>query len=125
MKLEKVLLVYQFRNCDAHKIAKKVLKQNSVNYKSINRTRMKTGKNEGVDLVIAIGGDGTFLRTSHFIKDSTPILGMNANPKKKVGFFLRCSAHDFETKLKKILRNKHKLLKLSRLKCELNKKVLP
>ena len=34
------------------------------------------------DLVLALGGDGTFLRTSSFIKDQTPILGLNTDFKR-------------------------------------------
>jgi NAD+ kinase len=33
-----------------------------------------------VDLVIAVGGDGTLLRASHFLDSSVPILGVNSDP---------------------------------------------
>ena len=38
------------------------------------------------DLTIAIGGDGTFLEASHFIKDS-PLIGFNSNPISSVGHY--------------------------------------
>jgi NAD+ kinase len=34
------------------------------------------------DLVITLGGDGTFLRTASFIHDSTPIMGINTDSER-------------------------------------------
>ncbi|MBT7982854.1 MAG: hypothetical protein HN584_09810, partial [Akkermansiaceae bacterium] len=31
---------------------------------------------KSADIVISVGGDGTFLETSHYITDSTPIIGV-------------------------------------------------
>ena len=49
-----------------------------------------------VDLVITVGGDGTFLETSHYITDNTPILGVNSDPVRSVGFFCSCTGDNFE-----------------------------
>ena len=49
-----------------------------------------------VDLVITVGGDGTFLEASHYIRDNTPILGVNSDPVKSVGFFCSCTGDNFE-----------------------------
>ena len=38
----------------------------------------------GIDLIVVIGGDGTFLRTSHLNK-TIPMIGINPNPEKKEG----------------------------------------
>lgn len=38
------------------------------------------------DLVITVGGDGTLLEVSHYVKD-TPILGVNSNTSSSVGYF--------------------------------------
>jgi NAD+ kinase len=43
----------------------------------------------GHDLVVAVGGDGTFLEVSHYVGD-TPLLGVNSDPAGSTGFF--CSA---------------------------------
>jgi len=32
------------------------------------------------DLVVCLGGDGTFLQTAHYIIDQTPIMGINTDP---------------------------------------------
>ncbi|MDP3640118.1 MAG: NAD(+)/NADH kinase [Nanoarchaeota archaeon] len=41
------------------------------------------------ELVIPVGGDGTLLEVSHYVQD-TPLLGVNSDPLKSVGFF--CAA---------------------------------
>jgi NAD+ kinase len=38
------------------------------------------------DLVVAVGGDGTFISAAHNIR-TTPILGVNSSPADSVGFF--------------------------------------
>ncbi len=48
------------------------------------------------DLVISVGGDGTFLETSHYITDSTPIIGVNSDPARSVGFFCSTNGNNFE-----------------------------
>src|SRR3989344_3282813 len=47
------------------------------------------------DLVITVGGDGTFLDASHFIKD-VPIIGVNSDPKRSVGRYCIANAENFE-----------------------------
>lgn len=43
------------------------------------------------DLVVSVGGDGTFLEVSHYILD-TPILGVNSDPSTSVGYFCATDA---------------------------------
>jgi len=53
------------------------------------------------DLVIAIGGDGTFLKTARmFLENGSPIFGINRG---KLGFLTEFSPEEFETYLIKIL----------------------
>jgi NAD kinase len=41
---------------------------------------------EEIDLVVSLGGDGTFLKTASMVPDSTiPILGINTDPQRSVG----------------------------------------
>ena len=46
------------------------------------------------DLVITVGGDGTFLRASHAIVDADgpPMLGVNSAAASSVGYFCACTA---------------------------------
>ena len=41
---------------------------------------------EGIELVLSLGGDGTFLKTASMIKNrQMPILGVNTDPQRSVG----------------------------------------
>lgn len=73
------------------------------------------------DLVIVIGGDGTFLRASHFVRNEL-IFGINPEPKRKEGFFTRAVKGNFEKKVDKIMNGKFKVIKLLRLEAKINGK---
>ena len=47
------------------------------------------------DLVIAVGGDGTFLQVARFV-DDLPVLGVNSDPTSSVGFFTVAARDTFE-----------------------------
>ncbi|MBI5389939.1 NAD(+)/NADH kinase [Candidatus Woesearchaeota archaeon] len=76
-------------------------------------------------LAIAIGGDGTFLRTSHFLDESTPLLGVNMDPPKKYGFYTRASLHDLHKKLELISNGKANIRQMTRLQARINGKSVP
>ena len=76
------------------------------------------------NLVIVIGGDGTFLRASHFVKNEL-IFGINPDPKNKEGFFTRAVKKDFAEKLEKILEGRFRVTKLLRLEARINGKKVP
>ena len=41
---------------------------------------------EDKDIIMSLGGDGTFLKTASYIKNSQkPILGVNTDPQRSVG----------------------------------------
>jgi NAD+ kinase len=51
----------------------------------------------GIDLFISLGGDGTFLKSVQFIRDSgVPILGINTG---RLGFLSNISKEDIEASL--------------------------
>lgn len=75
---------------------------------------------KGMQLVVTVGGDGTFLRAARYIKDDTPILGINSNPKRKEGFFTTATIKNFERRFKR----PWKVTKLGRLEAKLNNKPL-
>ncbi len=47
------------------------------------------------DLVLVVGGDGTFLTASHFMGSDVPILGVNSAPSSSTGFFCAAIAETF------------------------------
>src|SRR3989338_2197196 len=52
----------------------------------------------GYDIVLTIGGDGTFLDTAHYLKAGL-MLGINSMPKQSVGFFCRATTETFSEKI--------------------------
>jgi NAD+ kinase len=57
--------------------------------------RGELGPIVGRDLVVAVGGDGTFLEVSHYVAD-TPLLGVNSDPAGSTGYF--CTARSAEVR---------------------------
>lgn len=69
-----------------------------------------------VDLVIAVGGDGTVLSSSHFLGDNIPLVGVNSDPtraeeksstkrtdeRRSFGALCMCTAADVEQELPKV-----------------------
>ena len=121
MKLKNVLIVYTNPSTSEHTeeqkatlgIVRKTLKKYNLNFRLADRDHLGKDKFAGADLVIAVGGDGTFLRASQFI-NRQPIFGVNADIKNKEGFFMKSSKKDFEIKFKKIIKNKIQIKKLPR-----------
>ncbi len=100
---------------------KRTLDGIGADYTIIERGRMKRNSFTNKDLIIAVGGDGTFLRVSHFL-DRQLILGVNSDIKKNEAFFMQATRHDFGRKIKTVLNGKYKIRKLPRLKAVINGK---
>lgn len=66
------------------------------------------------DLIITVGGDGTFLEAARYLRDQV-IWGINSDPAWSVGRF--CSGHlrNFETMLERVIAGKVKARRLNRL----------
>ncbi len=74
---------------------------------------------EPAALVIAVGGDGTFLRTAHFLRE-TPILGVNSDPRHSRGAFCCCDASTFAATLERWLCGGLPIVALHRLALAIN-----
>jgi len=127
MKLKNVLIVYTNPTTREYKatmeIVKNILKKYGLNFHLANRDRLRKSQFQNKELVIAVGGDGTFLRAAQFIQNQ-PIFGVNADVKNKEGFFTSSDKNDFELKLRKIIRNEVNIRKFPRLEaCINNKKI--
>jgi NAD kinase len=92
----------------------------NVKYKAIERKFCYKGEFKGAKLIIVVGGDGTFLRVSHYVKDA-PLFGVNSHCGKKEGFFMHCTRSNFEKKINKLLKG-FKTKKLLRLDVLINGK---
>lgn len=76
------------------------------------------------DLVVTVGGDGTLLAASHGIGAGTPLLGINSAPSHSVGFFCATRKGHARAALEAALSGKLKGTELSRMRVELNGRVL-
>ena len=115
-----VLVIYTKKD-KAIDLIKSSLRKRNINFKCIERSAIKKTVFKNRNLIIAVGGDGTLLRTSHFIKDEL-LFGVNSNPNRKEGFFMSSCKNDFEKKFDMFLKNKFYIEKLARLKSKINKK---
>jgi NAD+ kinase len=76
------------------------------------------------DLVVTVGGDGTVLAASHQIGSRTRLLGVNSAPETSVGFFCAATKGTVAPTLDAALEGKLRGVTLSRMRVELNGRVL-
>ncbi len=76
------------------------------------------------DLVISIGGDGTLLNSSHYVRGAA-MIGVNSAPGDSVGHFCSGNRKNFDRRLDAILNGKLKPKELARLQITLDEKPLP
>jgi len=96
----------------------------------LNKSEIKTlGFNElkrkdvlNVDLVITIGGDGTFVKAAHLVENSF-ILGINSNPETSEGALTSINLGEIN-KLRFLDKNNYCVIERPRAEVILNKKVL-
>lgn len=99
-----------------------VVDSHHIKYDLETRHHIKSLK--GYDLIIAVGGDGTFLRTSHHVKNQY-IIGVNSAPEFSVGATCSVTHKHFAKKFEQILRGNFEIVKLSRIAATLNGTILP
>lgn len=76
---------------------------------------------KGIDLVFSIGGDGTFLKTVSYIRDSgVPILGVNTG---RLGFLANISDELFEDALELVHQKRYDFQKRSLLRVETERSI--
>jgi NAD+ kinase len=114
---------------DAHKrhnhtleMVVNTLSRRGVNYDT--ETRHKLKNLDDYDMIFSVGGDGTFLRTSHYVKNQL-LMGINSSTKYSVGALCSVTHHDFEKKLDDILAGRFRVKKISRMRVLLNDQMLP
>ena len=129
MKLKNVLVVYSKPDAREDQLTinkvKNVLGKLKIKNTLVCRTELKKSDFKNKDLILTVGGDGTFLKTSHFINNGKLIFGVNSDVKMKEGFFLNATRKDFETKIKRVMEDNFKIKKLARLEAFINGKKVP
>ena len=58
-----------------------VLRKHEVSFHCVNRVELDRQHLADIDLMVAVGGDGTVLSAAHFLDHGTiPLLGVNSDP---------------------------------------------
>lgn len=94
---------------------------------AVERSKLVEGAFKNKNLIVVLAGDGTFLKTAHFAKN-IPMIGVNATPHRRVGFFCRASPKNIIRKFRAWKSGKIKPIKLQRLKSVIiykGKKIVP
>lgn len=99
------------------------LSKRGIEFKSVARADLSRSV-KGVDLVISVGGDGTFLDASHFL-DHVPLLGVNSSRSSSFGHFCLGNESNFGQVLDEIESGKRQPEQLLRLELILNGSILP
>ncbi|MBX9686541.1 MAG: NAD(+)/NADH kinase [Candidatus Obscuribacterales bacterium] len=99
------------------------LKARGIAYDSCHRAELDE-KTKHYDLLITVGGDGTFLDASHNLRN-VPILGVNSAPGTSFGHFSLANRNNFESVLEQIINDELSPERLLRLELSINGKVLP
>ncbi len=95
-----------------------VLTRRGVEFESWSQDEF-SGRDGSADLVITVGGDGTVLDASHTIRES-PLLAVNSNPGRSVGYFCACDADEFAQHLEEFATGRAGMTVLHRLEIRLN-----
>ncbi|MFH1830586.1 MAG: NAD(+)/NADH kinase [Pseudomonadota bacterium] len=127
MELNRVLIVIKTkkpraRSASTLKSVISDLKYFGVAYHVEARDRIK--KAYATDLIIPIGGDGTFLAASH-IAGNVPLLGINPDPTRSVGFFCGAVKSTFRKILLDIISDKRKPIEVPLIQTKINGRTLP
>lgn len=114
----KILIVHRDKTFDESSIKKAFpnLKIEKIWKNIVSKNHLK-----GIDFVISIGGDGTFLSAAHYI-DETPILGVNSDTKRSEGALTTIDTSKLLIKIKQILENKVKIKEYTREKIVISQK---
>ncbi len=105
----------------------RVLDGHHVEYETATRRDLQ-GISLPHQLIIAVGGDGTILDTTHYVpNDEIPILGVNSDPATSVGFYSCCTAAEFESLFAQVTESPHSIPRtvFPRLQVHLNGQKLP
>src|SRR3989338_11672423 len=102
MKLKNVLVVHKMGYSTVEKetvdAVIQLLKKKKILHRSISRLEVNHEIVKGRDIIIIIGGDGTFLKTAQYTAGKTPFLCINADPKNTEGYFSATTKKNCEVK---------------------------
>src|SRR5688572_8316793 len=86
--------------------------------------RGKLAASPKFDLIVTVGGDGTFFMAAHH-SHGTPILGVNSDPGSSLGLFSAATRATFPARLKAALEDRLPVTKLNRFTITINGRLRP
>jgi len=122
--IKKALLVYYVHNYKTLELVKKCLEAHEIKYTATRRVHLTNQLCKNKDLVIVVGGDGTFLRAAHHI-DDTPIFAVSSDVRYNEAFYAQATPNNFVKKFKLLLKGKFRIRKMPRLEAKINGNKLP
>ncbi|HYP25197.1 MAG TPA: hypothetical protein VE262_00640 [Blastocatellia bacterium] len=106
---------------------RKALEERGIEFTETTPGRFREGVKRKIaasDLTVSVGGDGTALASSHYVRDGL-IIGVNSAPRDSVGHFCSTDRRGFPEMLGEILDSRLKPLRLARLEVSLDDEPLP
>ena len=123
LPLKHILIVHNFKDSVKKKKFENMLKQYNIKFSLVARSYVKQALLSNIQLVITLGGDGTFLRTAHLLKH-TPLLAVSLDRTKSESFFSQASLYRFNEVIQQLLKGAYTIKKLPRLQAKLNNKII-
>lgn len=99
-----------------------ILKKKGIRCRHLYRGQSFDG--DRYDLIISVGGDGTFMDAARHIHKDTPILGVNSDTNHSVGKLCAADRSTFESVINRLLEGRVNLMQLGRMSLRLNGKPL-
>lgn len=105
---------------------KRALEESGIRFRVSSRTDLHPEhKVNGIpDLVISVGGDGTFLEASHQVSRGL-IMGVNSSPDHSVGFFCAATRETFADRLRRALAGRLSTTPMARLQVDIEGERVP
>lgn len=119
MKLQNILVVYYVHNYKTLQLVEQCLQLHKIKFRATRRVHLTKAMVKNKDLIIVVGGDGTFLRTAHHVQN-TPVLAVSSDTKYNEAFYSRATPENFSDKFTLLLEGKYKITKLPRLEAKIN-----
>ena len=107
---------------DTLKHVEAVLKARKLPFRKAYRARLAGLDTEGA-LIITVGGDGTLLEASHWVRDAV-VLGVNSDPGRSTGSLCVARKETFESLLDAVLAENASLVPVPRLQLILNDQLI-
>lgn len=96
-----------------------VLQRLGISFRSVYRQNLTRKHFSNIDLIISVGGDGTFLGATQMVS-GVPVLGVNSAPSSSHGKFCICTGETFGAAFQDILDGKRQPLNLLRLQLSMD-----